>query len=290
MKSQKSYHNEDIEACLYVVPTPIGNLEDMTFRAITTLKRVDLIAAEDTRNTRKLCAHFEISKPMISYHEHNMESAGAQIINRVENGESVAIVSDAGMPAISDPGYEVVCAAIEKGIKVIALPGANAAITALVASGVTPQSFYFYGFLNRQKGKKRKELELMEHFETTIIFYESPHRLKETVQIMLEVLGDRKVVLAREISKKFEEYLRGSLSEAVEWASANEARGEFVIVVEKGDSSKKASENWWAEMTVADHVEKYISDKNISPNEAMKLVGKDRGLSKRDVYKEFHDV
>lgn len=289
MKSQKSYQNEGSEACLYVVPTPIGNLDDMTFRAINVLKSVDLIAAEDTRNTKKLCNHFEISKPMISYHEHNLESAGAQIISRINNGETVAIVSDAGMPAISDPGYEIVRDAIADGIKVISLPGANAAITALVASGIVPQPFYFYGFLNRQKSKKRKELETLKSVGSTIIFYESPHRLKETVQVMAEVLGDRQVVLAREISKKFEEYLRGSLTEAATWAKETELRGEFVVVVEGGSAEDVAQTDWWIDLTISEHVEKYIADKNLTPNEAMKLVGKDRNLSKRDVYKEYHN-
>jgi 16S rRNA (cytidine1402-2'-O)-methyltransferase len=289
VKSQKSFQNEGKEAVLYLVPTPIGNLEDMTFRAIRILKEADVIAAEDTRNTIKICNHFDIATPLMSYHEHNQLTAGAQIIEKLSNGQTIAIVSDAGMPGISDPGFEIANSAIEAGYKVISLPGANAALTALISSGISPQPFYFYGFLDRHKGKKKKELEELKDKDETLIFYESPHRLNETIQKMVEVFGNRRVTLAREITKKFEEYIRGTLYEIKEWTSSEDIRGEFVILVE-GNKDSKASEddNWWEEISIERHVSMYIEKQNLKPNDAIKMVAKDRGLQKREVYQEYH--
>ena len=289
MKAQKSFENER-EPVLYLVPTPIGNLEDMTFRTINILKQADIIAAEDTRNTKKLCNHFDIQTPLVSYHEHNMNQSGESLLEKMRNGKQVALVSDAGMPAISDPGYELVQSCIQEDIKVISLPGANAALTALIASGITPQPFYFYGFLNRSRKEKKKELELLKVKDHTLIFYESPHRLKETLTLMYEYLGERKIVLAREITKKFEEYIRGTLSQAVQWANQEEIRGEFVVIVE-GSNDKEvldSQDEWWKEMAVREHVEFYIKMENLKPNDAIKKVAKDRNLQKREVYQAYH--
>ena len=289
MKAQKSFENES-QAVLYLVPTPIGNLEDMTFRTINILKQVDIIAAEDTRNTKKLCNHFDIQTPLVSYHEHNMNQSGESLLEKMKNGKQVALVSDAGMPAISDPGYELVQACIQEDIKVIALPGANAALTALIASGITPQPFYFYGFLNRSRKEKKKELELLKVKDHTLIFYESPHRLKETLTLMYEYLGERKVVLAREITKKFEEYIRGTLSEAVQWANQQEIRGEFVIILEgaNGTGELESKDEWWTGMEIREHVEFYINRESLKPNDAIKKAAKDRNLQKREVYQAYH--
>ena len=208
MKSQKSA--EAGGGKLFLVGTPIGNLEDMTFRAIRILKEVDTIAAEDTRNTIRLCNHFEIKTPLMSYHEHNIEVGGEKILNLLAEGKSVALVSDAGMPCISDPGADVVVKALADGYDVVPVPGANAAISALVASGLTPQPFLFFGFLSRKKKERGIQLDALKRREETVILYEAPHRLKETLRALETSFGrDRAVVLAREVTKRFEEFLRG---------------------------------------------------------------------------------
>ncbi len=289
MKAQKSFEKEN-EAVLYLVPTPIGNLDDMTFRTINILKQADLIAAEDTRNTKKLCNHFDIQTPLVSYHEHNMNQSGESLLEKMRSGKQIALVSDAGMPAISDPGYELVQSCIEEDIKVVSLPGANAALTALIASGIVPQPFYFYGFLNRNKKEKKKELERLKIKDSTIIFYESPHRLKETLTLMYDFFGNRKIVLARELTKKFEEYIRGTMSEIIQWANENEIRGEFVIITEGSDRQEEVDQGaaWWSEMELKEHVDYYIESENHKPNDAIKLVAKDRDLQKREVYQAYH--
>jgi 16S rRNA (cytidine1402-2'-O)-methyltransferase len=208
---QKSFENEAQKGILYLVPTPIGNLEDMSFRAVRILKEADLIAAEDTRNTKKLCNYFEIQTPVVSYHEHNKEASGEKLIHKIKDGMKIALVSDAGMPAISDPGYELVEAAISEKVTVVPLPGANAALPALIASGLICQPFYFFGFLNRSKREKKTELESLKKQTGTLVFYESPHRLKETLSSMYEILGNRKAAICRELTKKFEEFIRGTL-------------------------------------------------------------------------------
>jgi 16S rRNA (cytidine1402-2'-O)-methyltransferase len=289
MWQQKSFENEELKGILYLVPTPIGNLEDMSFRAIRILKEADLIAAEDTRNSIRLCHYYEIQTPIISYHEHNKESSGMKLIQKLKEGLKIALISDAGMPTISDPGYELVTAAVEEKITVVPLPGANAALTALIASGLPSQPFYFYGFLNRQKREKKKELEVLKKQASTIILYEAPHRLKETLTIMLEILGDRRIVLSRELTKKYEEFIRGSLSEALEWAQTDEIRGEFCLVVEgAGDQTEDEGESWWEHLTVEEHVNHYISSQGMASKEAIKQAAKDRGLPKRDIYQQFH--
>lgn len=286
MKSQKSFEREQ-EPALYLVPTPIGNLEDMTYRAVRILKEADCIAAEDTRNTKKLCNHFEIHTPLISYHEHNRQQSGEAILERLRSGSRVALVSDAGMPAISDPGYELVQACIEEEIPVVALPGANAALTALIASGIAPQPFYFYGFLNRSRKEKKKELEELRKKDGALIFYESPHRLKETLALLHEYLGDRPVVLARELTKRFEEYIRGTISEALEWASSQEVRGEFVLVVE-GSNEVEEETVWWKDVSLKEHVDHYVDAEGLKPNDAIKQVAKERNIPKREVYQAYH--
>ena len=282
MQIQKSFKQE--LACLYLVATPIGNLGDMTPRCIEVLKSVDLIAAEDTRHTKKLCHVFEIETPLTSYHEHNKDSKGDYIIELLSEGKNIALVSDAGLPCISDPGYEVVAAAIEAGYAVIPVPGANAALSALIASGLVPQPFLFYGFLNRVKSKKKKELEDLKYQQFTTIYYESPHRIKETLQSMLEVLGNRRIVIARELTKQYEEFVRGSIEEVLE--IVDELRGEMVVIVE-GSTEKKEETLWWQEMDVIGHVEHYIGE-GYSTNESIKRVAKERQMAKNEVYRAYH--
>ena len=288
MKSQKSSQHET-GSCLYLVATPIGNLEDMTVRALRILKEVDVIAAEDTRNTKKLCNYFEINTPLVSYHEHNLEYGGEKLLTYLRNGKSVALVSDAGLPCISDPGADIVEKALAEDFAVVPVPGANAALTALIASGLIPQPFYFFGFLNRNKKERRLQLEKLAKREETILFYEAPHRLKEALKDLNLILGNRRIVLARELTKKFEEFLRGTIEEAIEWVESNEIRGEFVVVVEGNTSGEVEEEDHvWASMTVVEHVNYIIEETNASSKEAIKEVAKLRGLPKRDVYNEFH--
>lgn len=290
MQQQKSFEREHEKGILYLVPTPIGNLEDMTFRAIRIMKEADLIAAEDTRNTKKLCNYFEIETPVTSYHEHNKESSGYKLIERIREGAKVALVSDAGMPTISDPGTELVAEAIAEDLTVVPLPGANAALTALIASGILPQPFYYYGFLQRGKKDKKKELELLAKQTATIVLYESPHRLKETLSLMLDGLGDRKIVLCRELTKKYEEFLRGTISEALAWAESEEVRGEFVLVIEGASPVAMAQEEnqWWEKLSIEEHVEHYISKEQMNSKDAIKQAAKDRGVQKREVYQAYH--
>jgi 16S rRNA (cytidine1402-2'-O)-methyltransferase len=290
MQQQKSFEREHEKGILYLVPTPIGNLEDMTFRAIRIMKESDLIAAEDTRNTKKLCNYFEIETPVTSYHEHNKESSGHKLIEKIKEGAKVALVSDAGMPTISDPGTELVAEAIAEGLTVVPLPGANAALTALIASGILPQPFYYYGFLQRGKKDKKKELELLAKQTATIVLYESPHRLKETLSVMLDGLGDRKIVLCRELTKKYEEFLRGTISEALAWAEAEEVRGEFVLIIEGAslDSIVEEENHWWEKLSLEEHVEHYISNEQMNSKDAIKQTAKDRGMQKREVYQAYH--
>lgn len=286
MEIQKSYQMN--KGILYLVPTPIGNLEDMTFRAVRILKEVDLIAAEDTRNTRKLLNHFDIKTSLTSYHEHNKEASGRYLIEQLIEGKTIALVSDAGMPAISDPGFELVQDAIQEKIPVVSLPGANAALTALIASGISPQPFYFYGFLPRKKKEREKELEKLKRIPATIILYEAPHRLKETLEALYEKIGNRNITLCRELTKKFEEYIRGTLSEIIDWAKSYEIRGEFCLVIEGTlDDETSEEELFWEGFTIQEHVDYYVKMGDL-PKEAIKKVAKDRGMQKREVYKIYH--
>ncbi|MBA2876690.1 16S rRNA (cytidine(1402)-2'-O)-methyltransferase [Thermaerobacillus caldiproteolyticus] len=284
---QKSFVKDE-GGILYIVPTPIGNLEDMTFRALRVLKEVDVIAAEDTRQTKKLLNHFNISTPVISYHEHNKYTSGKKIVEWLREGKTVALVSDAGTPGISDPGYDLVLAAIEEKCTVVPLPGANAAVTALVASGLPTNHFYFFGFLERGKKEKKKQLEALKNIQDTIIFYEAPHRLEETVTMMYDVFGERTIVLCRELTKRFEEFIRGTMSEVVDWVKSNDIRGEFCIIVEGAKETGVVKDEWWQSLSIIEHVDYYIHEKKFSSKEAVKQVAKDRNMPKREVYQEYH--
>lgn len=287
IQSQMSSQHEQ-GPCLYLVATPIGNLEDMTMRAIRIMKEADVIAAEDTRNTKRLCNYFEIDTPLTSYHDHNKEYGGEKLLQLLREGKTIALVSDAGLPGISDPGYDISVKAIEEGFAVVPLPGANAAITALIASGLPSQPFYFHGFLSRYKKERREGLELLKKRQETILLYEAPHRIKDTLKDMQAILGDRRIVLARELTKKFEEFLRGTIDEALEWASTNEIRGEFVIVIEGTHEEFTDEAAWWEKLTVLEHVNHLIEEKEMSSKDAIKEVSKERNLSKRDVYQQYH--
>ncbi|WP_203248943.1 16S rRNA (cytidine(1402)-2'-O)-methyltransferase [Sporosarcina beigongshangi] len=288
MKSQKSA--ELGGGKLFLVGTPIGNLEDMTFRAIRILKEVDTIAAEDTRNTIRLCNHFEIKTPLMSYHEHNIEVGGEKILAMLAEGKSIALVSDAGMPCISDPGADIAAKAITAGYDVVPVPGANAAISALVASGLVPQPFLFVGFISRQKKERASQLEALKQREETIILYEAPHRLKETLHALEGSFGGtRRITLARELTKRFEEFLRGTLEEAVLWVESSEARGEFCIVIEGSDGTIVEQQDvWWDALDVRHHVIEVMERKELRSKDAIREVANERGMSRRDVYKEYH--
>lgn len=287
--SQKSAEKTD-SGKLFIVGTPIGNLEDMTFRAVRILQEADYIAAEDTRNTIKLCNHFDIHTQMISYHEHNTRVAGEKIIELLQQGKDIAIVSDAGMPCISDPGADLVEWAIEQGIAVVSVPGPNAAVTALVASGIMPQPFLFFGFLSRQKKELKAQLGKLQRYEETLLFYEAPHRLKQTLRGLEEQFGgERKIVMARELTKRFEELLRGTVAEAIEWAESHDVRGEFCLVVEGNqDVQNEVEVAWWTDLSIKEHVGRLIEEKNLRSKDAIKEVAETREVSKRDVYQAYH--
>jgi len=284
VKIQKSFAQQ--VGTLYLVPTPIGNLEDMTFRAVKTLQTVDLIASEDTRNTQKLLNHFEVKVPQKSLHEHNYNERIPELLDFLESGKSIAQVSDAGMPSISDPGHELVVACIEKDIPVVSLPGATAGMTALIASGLLPQPFFFYGFLQRKRSVQKKELDELKGQSATLIFYESPHRIKETLKNILEVFGNREVVICRELTKLYEEYLRGTAEELIEYLSEHSLKGECCLLV--SGSTETAEEEFFTG-TLKEQVEEMISGGTPS-KEAIKSVAKRHGLKKQDVYKEYHEL
>lgn len=280
MKRQKSFENNI--ATLFLVATPIGNLNEMTYRAVDILKNVDYIAAEDTRNTIKLLNHFEISTKLMSHHEHNISSSIPKILYLLNEGNNIALVSDAGYPAISDPGYELVQAVIAAGYNVVPISGANACLNALVVSGICPQPFMFYGFLDHQDKKKKKQLTAIKGFDQTIVFYEAPHRIKKTLSLMLDIFGDRYIALCREITKKHEEINRGKISEILE--VVDDMKGEMVIVVE---GCKDIIEDVVFEQSIEEHVNEYI-DKGMSRKDAIKEVAKIRNVSKNTVYQEYH--
>ncbi|KRM24538.1 16S rRNA (cytidine(1402)-2'-O)-methyltransferase [Latilactobacillus graminis] len=290
MQTQSSFKTTG-KGTLFLVPTPIGNLGDMTYRAIDTLKSVALIAAEDTRNTQKLLNHFEIETKQISFHEHNTQQRIETLIEKLEAGDDIAQVSDAGMPSISDPGHELVKACIIADIAVVPLPGANAGITALIASGITPQPFTFYGFLPRKGKELNESVTLLAQKPETIIFYEAPHRLKKTLQVLMTAFGpERQVTLGRELTKKFEEFIRGSLKEVLAWTSATELRGEFVIIVAGNPTPiMKISEKTVAALPLPEQVEAQIQQ-GANPNVAIKTVAKANGLKKQVVYNAYHEL
>lgn len=280
MNRQKSFENN--KPTLYLVATPIGNLKEMTFRAVEILKSVDYIAAEDTRNTIKLLNHFEISTKLISHHEHNIVSSIPKIINLLKEGNHIALVSDAGYPAISDPGYELVKEVIDNDFNVVPISGANACLNALVVSGISPQPFLFYGFLDHQDKKKKKELETLKLYKETIIFYEAPHRIKKTLTLMLSIFGNRKIALAREITKKHEEINRGTVEEILKIVDT--MKGEMVIIVEGNSNDVEEVEYL---QSIEEHVNEYI-EKGMSTKDAIKEVAKQRNVAKNIVYQEYH--
>ncbi|WP_416148104.1 16S rRNA (cytidine(1402)-2'-O)-methyltransferase [Salipaludibacillus sp. HK11] len=292
MKEQRSFpkQNEEAVGALYLVPTPIGNLQDMTFRAVDILKQADVIAAEDTRHSKKLCHVFEVDTPLISYHEHNKREREQELVNRVASGETVALVSDAGMPAISDPGADLVKRFIEETLPVIALPGANAAVTALITSGLPTESFTFVGFLDRHKKNRKEQLDQWRGHSSTLIFYEAPHRLKEMLKTVESVFGNRQIALCRELTKHYETILRGTVHELQEWIDEYGIKGECVVVVEGASEEERSAMEelpWFEGLTVDGHVQAYI-DQGQSSKEAIKQVAKDRGMPKRDVYQTYH--
>lgn len=264
---------------LYICPTPIGNLEDITFRVLKILEKVDIIAAEDTRHTVKLLNHFEIKNKLISYHEHNKLKAGPQIINKLLEGSQVALVSDAGMPGISDPGEDLVALCVEHNIPVEALPGASAVVTALAASGLSTRRFLFEGFLDRHKKERRKRLDVLKTVNETIVFYESPHRLLESLSDIEKIMGDRKIVLARELTKKFEEYYRGTVNSAHAYFKEKGVKGEFVVMLEGSDEVVEIT----FDLTIEDHILKLMQD-GLTKKEAITKVAKLRDLPKKEVY------
>ncbi len=270
---------------LYLCATPIGNLEDMTFRVIRTLKEVDLIAAEDTRNSIKLLNHFEIQTPMTSYHEYNKYEKGRKLVEKLLEGQNIALITDAGTPGISDPGEELVKMCYESGISVTSLPGAAACITALTISGLSTRRFAFEAFLPSDKKEREQILKEMETETRTMIVYEAPHRLVKTLKLFLERLGNRKITICRELTKRHETALAVTLEEAVAHYEANAPKGECVLVIE-GKSREEAREEerkQWEEMTIEDHMEVYTKQ-GMDKKSAMKAVAKDRGVSKRDIY------
>ncbi|HHY78452.1 MAG TPA: 16S rRNA (cytidine(1402)-2'-O)-methyltransferase [Clostridiales bacterium] len=274
-----------MSSCLYLVATPIGNLEDITLRALRILKEVDIIAAEDTRQTAKLLNHYDIKKPMISYHEHNKKSKGEEIIRLLLDGKSVALVSDAGMPSISDPGEDLVRLCIENTIEVVPIPGPSASLTALSVSGLSTSQFAFIGFLP-VKGKERNEiLEKLANEEKTMILYEAPHRLIDTLKDLRSFVGNRRISISRELTKKFEETIRCNLDEAIEEFSTRNIKGEFVLVLEgkSPEAIEEEKKQMWADVSIKEHIIMYM-DKGLSKKEAIALVAKERGISKKEVY------
>ena len=282
MNRQKSFENQ--APSLYLVATPIGNLEEITFRAINVLKEVDYIGAEDTRNTIKLLNHYDIKTKLISHHEHNLSQSIPKLINLLLEGNDIALVSDAGYPAISDPGYELVKAAIENYINVIPVSGANACLDALVVSGIAPQPFLLYGFLDNKKKKKRKELEKLKNYRETIVFYESPHRISKTLKLMQDILGDRHIALCREITKKHEEIIRGKISEIISITA--ELKGEMVIVVSGNNDNDNDEVNLSPEILITE-VDNYVN-KGMSVKDAIKEVSKLRKVNKNELYALYH--
>jgi len=273
---------------LYLVATPIGNLEDITLRALRTLREVDVIAAEDTRQTIKLLNHFEIKQTMISYHEHNKKEKGTYILGLLMEGKNIALVSDAGTPGISDPGEELIKLAIEKEIQVTMMPGPVAAIMGAVLSGLPVGQFVFEAFLPMSKRLRRERLAALVNEQRTIILYEAPHKLKNTLNQLYEVLGNRNVVLARELTKKFEQIIRCTLKEAVNLYEEQAPKGEYVLILEGADAdqAREDSKKKWESISLIEHVNLYI-EQGHDKKEAMKKAAEDRGISKRDVYNKL---
>ena len=273
---------------LYLCATPIGNLGDITYRCVEVLKSVDLIAAEDTRRTLGLLNHLEIEKPMTSYFEHNKKEKGAYLISEMKSGKNIALVSDAGTPAISDPGEDLVKMCSEADIQVVPVPGAIAGINALIASGLPTQRFTFEGFLTVNRRGRQEHLSSLREEQRTMIFYEAPHKLMSTLRDMLDTFGDRRITLCREITKIHEEFYRTTLSDAIKRYEENPPRGEFVLVIEGKNPQEleKEKQASWENMSVSEHVQMYLGQ-GMDEKDALKAVAKDRGVSKRDIYNEY---
>jgi len=269
---------------LYIVATPIGNLEDITLRAINVLKEVDFIIAEDTRHSLKLLNHLEISKPLISYHRHNEENKTEDILNKIEEGKNIALISDAGTPVISDPGEFIVKEAIEREIEVIPIPGACAIITALMAAGVNTRNFTFYGFLSLNKKIRTKELEQIKDNNNTVILYEAPHKIKNTMQDLENYVDDRKIVIARELTKIHEEFIRGTIDEIKD--KLQNPKGEYVIIIDKNENINENEENKLRELSIEEHY-KYYEKMGLGKKEIIKKIAKDRQVAKNEIYKQF---
>ena len=269
---------------LYIVATPIGNLEDITIRAINILKEVDCIAAEDTRHTLKLLNHLEISKPLISYHRHNEETKSDILLEKLKNGENIALVSDAGTPGICDPGEEIICKCIEEKIKIVPIPGACAIVNALICSGLDTKKFLFLGFLSINKKIRKEELEKIKNSQETIIIYEAPHKLKETLKDLSNILENRKITIARELTKIHEEFVRGTAKELLE--TFQEVKGEMVLIIEKNQAKIKTNEEILANLTLEEHYN-YYAEKGFEKKEIIKKIAKDRNLPKNEIYQKF---
>lgn len=275
---------------LYLCATPIGNLEDITLRVLRLLKTVDLIAAEDTRHTLQILNHFHLTTPMTSYHEHNKMQKGIVLVEKLKAGQNIALVTDAGMPGISDPGEDLTRLCIEEGIPVTVAPGASAAVTALVLSGMDTRRFVFEGFLPSAKKERREMLNRMAEEYRTMIFYEAPHRLTDTLTEFIQVFGEnRRAVCARELTKKFEEVRRGTLGELLLYFEKTAPKGEFVLIIEGMSLAelKKQEQGAWETMTIEEHLH-YYTEQGMSEKEAMKQAAKDRGVTKREIYHYIH--
>lgn len=275
---QKSY---DSSPTLYLIPTPIGNLDDITIRALKTLQFVDFILCEDTRETGKLLSKYDIKKKLVSCHQFNEEKVKDYVVEELKNGSNIGLVTDQGTPIISDPGYIVVKEIIKYGYNVVSLPGATAFVPALTMSGIVPSPFLFYGFLNSKDAKKKKELQSLKSLKYTIIFYEAPHRLKDTLECMLDILGDRFISISREISKVYEEVLRDKISNLIDISET--LKGEFVLIVEGNNQTVD-----YSHMSIVEHVELYVDD-GLCEKDAIKLVAKERGVAKSIIYSEYHN-
>lgn len=268
---------------LYIVGTPIGNLEDLTMRALRVLKEVDLIACEDTRQTRKLLDHYGIEKPLVSYHEHNEPARAEELLRKLKSGMSVAQVSDAGMPGIADPGYRVIKLAIENGIPVVPIPGPSALVAALVGSGLPTDAFEFRGFLPAKSGQRRTALEELRSAEQTVVVYEAPHRIREALEDVVEVLGpQRPVVIARELTKIHEEFLRGSAAELLEKVRSRELKGEITLLIGKGERAAQAA----IEKSMAQRLKEIMHEQKLDEKAALKALAKETGRSRSEVYRE----
>ncbi len=276
---------------LYLVPTPIGNLKDITLRALEVLREADVILAEDTRQSLKLLNHYEIKKPLISYHQHNEREKAFSIGERLERGENIALITDAGTPGISDPGSVMVRECIEKNLPFEVLPGATAITTALVNSGLDTTRFIFSGFLPRENKERRPIIEELKDRKETLIFYEAPHRLKDTLSFLYESFGNRTIALCRELTKLHEEIIRLPLSEALEYYTAKDPRGEYVLVLQgkSREEIQREEEEKWSSLTIEEHILSYIEE-GMSKKDAIKQVAKDRNLPKSEVYKYSLDI